>query len=126
MTGPTAGLTVNDGSWVEIVSNDLKLDGAGTATNVVTIGANRKLDLSLSGSADESFTGTINLNGGILEVATSDNNWSLGGTVNVGRPATSLIKSDDVTLRGPSTSAANGHFQTALRFSPSRMRFTKV
>jgi hypothetical protein len=107
MTGPTASLTVADGSWVDIVSNDLELDGAGTATNVVTIGANSKLNLTLSGAADQSFTGTINLNGGLLEVATNDNDWSLGGTLNVGSPHMSAIGGEQVTLDGQVNIGAN-------------------
>ena len=98
MTGPTACLTVNEDSFMGIVSNDLELDGAGTATNVVTIDGT--LHLTLSGSADESFTGTINLNDGDLFVTTSDNDWSLGGTVNVGGTDESSIHGDQVTLNG--------------------------
>lgn len=114
MTGPTASLTVNPGDDVFIVSNDLELDGAGTATNVVTINSGGKLDLSLSGSADESFTGTINLNAGTLEVTTSDNDWSLAGTVNVGANLpTSVIDGEEVTYSANTTISAN----TALAFN---------
>jgi hypothetical protein len=97
MTGPTASLTVGTGAQVFITSNDLELDGVGALTNIVNINSGGLLDLSLVTGADNTFTGTINLSNGILEVTTSDNDWSLGGTVNVNF-GPSQINGEEVTF----------------------------
>ena len=90
MNGNHASITVNDGVTVNIDDANFNADGSGFATNVVTIGDNGRLDLDVDFTfADEDFDGTINLNGGELNVTNTNGvataNWRINSsaTVNV-------------------------------------------
>ena len=83
MTGANASLTVSAGRTVNIDDADFNPDGAGAATNIITIGDGGILDLDLGAGADESLDGVINLNGGELDVTTQSNSWAISGDVNV-------------------------------------------
>ena len=94
MIGGGASMVVN--ATVNIDTPDFNLDGDGLSTNVTTINSGGNLDLDLGAGADEDFNHTINLNGGELDVTTTDNNWGLtsSGVVNAGGGATSFINGE--------------------------------
>ncbi|GEM_PF-5383847 len=101
MVGNVASITVNTNAVVNISDPDFNLDGGGFPGNVVTIHSGGVLDLDLGAGADESLSGTINLNGGELNVTTLDNNWGINGIVNVGaNTGISRISGEEVTITG--------------------------
>ncbi len=109
MTGASASLTVDAGVAVNIHDANFNADGAGTATNVITIHGRGVLDLDLGAGADESLTGVINLNGGELDVTTADNTWAIDGDVNVGGSSgTSRINGDAVTFTSATVTVGTG------------------
>ena len=91
MNGAEASITINDGITVNIDDANFNPDGNGFATNVITVGDGGLLDLDVDFAlADEDIDGTVNLNGGELNVtntngASADDNWRInsGTTVNV-------------------------------------------
>ena len=87
-------LTVNPGRTVNI-SNNFDIDGSGPGG--ATIGSGALLDLSLSGSADEIFNGVVRLNGGTLEVTTSDNHWEVDNLITGVGTGASFINGESVT-----------------------------
>ncbi|MGL4514621.1 MAG: beta strand repeat-containing protein [Lacipirellulaceae bacterium] len=109
MTGAGAALVVN--STVNIDTPDFNLDGLGLSGNVTTVNAGGNLDLDLGVGADEDFDHTINLNGGELDVTTTDNTWSLTsvGNLNAAGGVTSTVNGEtfdvngDVAISGNST-----------------------
>jgi hypothetical protein len=99
MIGEVASLTVNTNAIVNIDDPDFDLDGGAFAGNIVTINSGGVLDLDLGAGADEALSGTINLNGGELDVTTLDNNWIIDGIVNVGaNTGVSQINGEEVTV----------------------------
>jgi hypothetical protein len=100
MVGSAAKLIVNRS--VVIDDPNFNLDGAGAAGNVTTINDLGILDLNLGAGADENFAHTININGGQLDVTSSDGDWSLNGngTINAGGVADSSIEGDTFQLTG--------------------------
>jgi hypothetical protein len=104
-----ASLVVN--AVVNIDTPDFNLDGQGLAANVTTVNAGGNLDLDLGAGADEDFDHTINLNGGELDVTTSDNNWSLttGGQINAAGGATSTINGETFVVQGDIDISANSN-----------------
>ncbi|MEO2049961.1 MAG: PEP-CTERM sorting domain-containing protein [Pirellulales bacterium] len=107
MNGGGAALTVN--SAVNIDTPDFNLDGTGSADNVTTINTGGNLDLDLGAGADEDFNHTINMNGGELDVTTSDNDWNLesNGNLNVAGGATSTINGETFNINGDVNVTAN-------------------
>ncbi|HEX5222169.1 MAG TPA: hypothetical protein VFZ59_21625 [Verrucomicrobiae bacterium] len=99
MIGAVASLTVNSNVIVNIDDPDFDLDGGGSVSNIVTINSGGVLGLDLGAGADEALSGTINLNGGELDVTTLDNNWRIDGVVNVGaNTGVSQINGEEVTF----------------------------
>jgi hypothetical protein len=95
----SSSITVLAGVTVSIDQANFDADGAGSATNVITIGNGSILDLDLGIGADESLSGSLQLNGGELDVTTADADWSIPGTVNVGADTgTSQINGHEVTM----------------------------
>jgi hypothetical protein len=107
--GSGASLVVN--AVVNIDTPDFNLDGQGLSSNVTTINAGGELDLDLGAGADEDFDHTINLNGGELDVTTTDNNWSLtnGGQINAAGGATSTINGETFVVQGDINVSANSN-----------------
>lgn len=70
-----ASITVNAGVTVNVDQASFDADGNGTGNNVITVQAGGNLDLDLGAGADESLNGIVHLNGGELDVTTSDSNW---------------------------------------------------
>jgi hypothetical protein len=85
-TMPTASssITVNAGVTVNIDQPNFNPDGSGAATNVISVNSGGVLDLELGAGADESLSGIINLNGGVLNMSTDDDSSTVNGDVNVG------------------------------------------
>ncbi len=80
----TASLVVESGVTVTVNQADFNPDGAGNATNVITINAGT-LDLNLGVGADNSLTGNTILNGGTLSVTdASTGAWGITGTLSTG------------------------------------------
>lgn len=117
MIGGGAALVVNAG--VNIATPDFNLDGVGQFKNTTTINAGGILNLGLGAGADEDFDHTINLNGGQLQVATVDNDWSLGinGKINAIAGNTSLISGETFDVHGDIDVEGNS---TLLVSAPSR------
>lgn len=122
MNGDGAALVVN--STVNIDTPNFNLDGTGSADNITTVNAGGNLDLDLGAGADESFNHTINLNGGEIDVTTTDNDWELAanGDINVAGGGTSRINGEtfqangDIDVSGNSTlivSASTEYSSTA-------------
>jgi hypothetical protein len=109
VSGGTSGASLVVNAVVNIDTADFNLDGQGLSSNVTTINAGGNLDLDLGAGADEDFDHTINLNGGELDVTTSDSNWSItsGGVVNAGGGATSTINGETVAILGDINVNAN-------------------
>ncbi|HEY3393417.1 MAG TPA: hypothetical protein VGK58_11970, partial [Lacipirellulaceae bacterium] len=98
-TMPTgsSSIIVNEGAVVNIDQANFDADGAGAATNVLTIHSGAVLDLDLGAGADESLGGFIQLNGGELDVTTSNTDWVISGNVNMGEDTgTSQINGEEV------------------------------
>ncbi len=80
--GPGATVTVNDANW--------NWDGAGVPSNVINIADNGRLNANITAIADR-YSGTMNIDGGILNVNGLNNEWGQdGGTITVtgdGTPA---------------------------------------
>ncbi|MES2924516.1 MAG: hypothetical protein V4819_23390 [Verrucomicrobiota bacterium] len=109
MTGANASLTVEPGVIVNIDDADFNPDGTGTSTNIITVNAGGSLDIDLGAAPDESFTGVINLNGGELDVTTTDNGWAIDGIVNAGTgTGISSINGEELTLTSATLTANNG------------------
>ncbi|MEX2169489.1 MAG: hypothetical protein WD851_09260 [Pirellulales bacterium] len=110
MPTSTSSLMVNAGVTVNVDQTNFNTDGLGTVTNVTTIEAGGILDIDLGAAADEGLSGTINLNGGELDVTTDDTDWALdgSGSVNVGASTgTSLINGERVVVSNPISVGAN-------------------
>lgn len=107
MIGSESALVVSSG--VNIATPDLNLDGTGQAGNVTTINSGGVLNLALGAGADEDFDHTINLNGGQLQVATSDNNWSVtqNGSINASAGNPSLVSGETLQVFGNIDVASN-------------------
>ena len=107
MNDDDASLTVN--STVNIDTPDFNLDGTGSAGNVTTINAGGNLDLDLGVGADEEFNHTINMNGGELDVTTTDNDWNLesSGDINAAGGVTSTINGETFNINGDINVTAN-------------------
>jgi hypothetical protein len=104
MTGPGAGLIVNPGVSVSVAAENF--DGN------TTIGPGGLLNVA-SGS-DDVITGGLNLNGGTFNFDALDNQWNLGGTLNVGAgTGVSQIGGDAITF---GANATVGEFAT-LQFN---------
>ena len=99
MPTSSSSITVLPGITVSIDQANFDADGAGSATNVITIGNGGNLDLDLGAGADESLGGFIQLNGGELDVTTADTDWTIQGNVNVSpNSGTSQINGHEVTM----------------------------
>jgi hypothetical protein len=99
MTGTSARITVNAGVTVAINDANFDADGAGASTNVLAVNSGGLLDLNLGAGANEALNGTINLNGGHLEVTTASNNWSITRALNVGaNTGTSQVSGEQLTV----------------------------
>ena len=111
MNGGGAALVINAG--VNIATPDFNLDGVGQFGNVTTINSGGVLNLGLGAGADEDFNHNINLNGGLLQVATTDNDWSLenNGNVNAGGGALSKIQGETFHIHGDINVTANSTLQ---------------
>ena len=85
-TMPTdnSSLTVSSGATVTVNQANFNADGNGTAANAITVNGGSRLDLNLGTGADESLTGPVILNGGILNVTTLSNTWSMNGALAIG------------------------------------------
>ena len=71
MPTSTSSITVNPGMTVNVDQANFNPDGAGSATNVITVNGGI-LDFDLGAGADEWLGGFIHLNGGELDVTTAD------------------------------------------------------
>jgi len=101
MLGALSKLVVNN-STLQVRTPDFNLDSLGDVGNVTTINNFGFLDLVLGAGADEDFDHVININGGLLAVATTDNTWSLtsSGVINAGGPAVSNISGETFQVSG--------------------------
>ena len=111
MNGGDASLTVN--SAVNIDTPDFNLDGTGSAGNITTINAGGNLDLDLGAGADEDFNHTINMNGGELDVTTTDNDWNLesNGEINAAGGVTSTVNGETFNINGDINVTANSELR---------------
>lgn len=101
MPADTSSLTVNPAVVVNIDQPDFNADGTGFTTNVITVGSGGTLDLDLGTGADTSINATLRLNGGIIDVTTNVDSWSIAGPVTVGADTgTSQINGEPVTFAG--------------------------
>ncbi|QDT01572.1 PEP-CTERM sorting domain-containing protein [Adhaeretor mobilis] len=108
MSGNESSLVVN--AVVNIDTPDFELDGVG-ALGTTTVNLGGVLDLDLGVGADENFEHDIFLNGGELDVTTTDNNWELNSIASITADAgeTSRINGEtfqangDITVTGNST-----------------------
>jgi hypothetical protein len=109
ISGNDSGASLVVNAVVNIDTADFNLDGQGLSSNVTTINAGGNLDLDLGAGADEDFDHTINLNGGELDVTTTDNNWSLttGGQINAAGGAISTINGETFVVQGDINVSAN-------------------
>ena len=97
---------------VKIATPNFNLDGniiSPFFRNHTTINAGGSLDLVLGAGADEDFDHTILMNGGVLEVTTADNDWSLTeyGDLNVAGGTFSFINGDAFDIEGDINVTAN-------------------
>lgn len=87
LMGPSGSdLTVGPGAAVTITQISFNLDGTAAGT-VITVGQLAQLTLDLgdydNDAATNSFDGTVNLNGGIIDVTTSDAEFVMNATLNM-------------------------------------------
>jgi PEP-CTERM motif len=79
-------VTVNDTNW--------NWDGAGQSTNVINIGDFGTLNANITASSDR-YSGTMNINGGTLNVQGLSNTWGQdSGTITIGGTTQSVIAGD--------------------------------
>ena len=79
-TGAQGSIEVND--HTTILDQGWDWDGNGGSDNVITIGPNGILDTLFT--ADDEWDGLMNINGGLLFVASTDGAWGqAGGTINL-------------------------------------------
>ena len=121
MNGGGASLVVNAG--VNIATPDFNLDGSGQFENVTTINSGGVLNMALGAGADEDFNHTINLNGGQLQVATTDNDWNLesSGKINAAGGGTSTISGETFNVHGKIDVSGNSVLQVSAlsRYNPT-------
>ena len=106
----TSSITVNAGVTANISQSNFNADGNGTATNVLTINSGGNLTLSnLGAAADQSLSGLIQLNGGTLNVSTTDDTWSIDGDVEVAAgTGSSAITGEALTMNSVGTTVGAG------------------
>ena len=111
MNGGGASLIINAG--VNIATPNFNLDGTAQLGNVTTINSGGVLNMALSSGADQDFNHTINLNGGQLQVATTDDDWSLepNGKINAAGGGTSIISGETFNVHGKIDVSGNSVLQ---------------
>ena len=96
-----ATLTVNDDDW--------DWDGSGGADQIITINDLGQLNANITNPlADDAWSGTMNINGGNLNVQASNDNWSSTATINIGGTTLSRILGDEFHQDSGTTTVAIG------------------
>lgn len=99
MPTSSSSLTVNPSVTVTVNQANFIADGSGFETNVLTVNGGGSLNLNFGAGADEDIQGKVALNGGILNVTTADNTWSLKNAVTLGaNTGISEINGEPVTF----------------------------
>ncbi|MGE3467472.1 MAG: hypothetical protein AB7J13_11120, partial [Pyrinomonadaceae bacterium] len=92
MPTDSSSITVNAGKTVIVNQTNFKLDGNGSATNVLAINSGGMLALNLGVGADTSLSGTIRLNQGTLKATTEGGPLSFAGNLFIGAGSESTIE----------------------------------
>lgn len=94
-------LTVNDADW--------NWDGSGGADQIITINDFGQLNANITSAlADDAWSGTMNINGGNINVQASNNDWSSTATINIGGTTLSRILGDEFHQDAGTTTVAAG------------------
>ena len=110
--------TVTDDTTISVGVYDW--DGNGGSTTTVNSGKTFTLNVTRLDAGNDTFDGTINLNGGTLDVDVADNSWAIIGTLNMNSASgTPTINGDQLVIynalnvtNGLSNINANVSFQT--------------